>query len=168
MDFDSSRRKTEHQDLLHGMPSPLGGLVKAKPLHGTTLTARQWEVIRYRAHGLTQAEVAEELNTSRENVSEIEHRVRLKIDAARATLAALQQIDATSQLLIPSGISEYEALSMIILRADILGVKLLNSSDDILAALRSKCKGRIRAHHLTSVVRIGIGSSGRLSFNTTI
>jgi Tfx family DNA-binding protein len=168
MGFYSARRKTEPQDSFQSMPSPQSGLVKEKSFRGTTLTVRQWEVIRYRAQGLTQAQVAKKVNTTRENVSEIERRARLKINAARATLAALQQMDATSQLLIPSGVSEYEALSMIISRADILGVKLLSSSDDMLAALRSKCKGKIRRHHLTSVVRIEISSGGCLSFNTAI
>ena len=71
-------------------------------------------------------------------MSIIEHRAWLKINAARATLAALQQMDATNQVLIPSGASVYEATAMIILRADILGVKLLSSSDDILASIQIK------------------------------
>ena len=56
----------------------------------TILTSRQWEVIAYRAQGLTQAQVAKKLKTTRENVNEIEHRARMKINGAKATLAALQ------------------------------------------------------------------------------
>jgi len=49
---------------------------------------------------------------------------------------------------------------MILLRADVLGIKVKMSADSILAALRSKCKGRIRGHHLTAVVKIGIDEDG--------
>ena len=99
-------------------------------------------------------------------MSIIEHRAWAKISAAKATLAALEQLQATNKVLIPSGTSEYLAIGMIILRGDILGIKLVMSSDDILAALRSKCKGKIRRHHLISVVRIGISGCGCLSFKT--
>ena len=139
-----------------------------KRFHGTTLTTRQWEVIRYRAHGFTQTDVAKKLDTTRENVSIIEHRAWVKINAAKATLAALEQLDATNEVLIPSGTPIYLAIGMIILRADILGIKLVQSSDDILATLRSKCKGKIRRHHLISDVRVEISSYGCLSFKTEI
>jgi hypothetical protein len=137
-------------------------LGKKEAFQRTSLTSRQWEVVRYRAKGLTQAELAKRLNTSRENVSEIEHRARLKIDAAKATLAALQELDATGQVLIPSGTSVFEAVSIIILRADILGVRLLGSADDVLAAIRSKWKARIRGHRLTSAVKLEIAADGSL------
>ena len=55
------------------------------------------------------------MKTSRENVNEIEHRARLKINAAKATLEALKMPDASGEVLIPSGTSIFEAVSMIIL-----------------------------------------------------
>ncbi len=131
------------------------------------MTAREWEVIRYRAQGLTQAEVAKKLNTTRENVSEIEHRTRRKIEAAKATLAALQDLGATREVVIPSGTSIFEAVSMIIRRADVLGVKLLSSGDDILAAIRSDWRAKIRNHHLDSVAKAEIGIDGSLSLKKT-
>jgi len=141
-------------------------LDERESFHGTTLTSHQWEVIRYRAQGLTQAEVAKKFNTTRENVCEIEHRARLKIDAAKATLAALQQLGMTGDVLIPSGTSVFEAISMIILRADILDVKLVSSADDLLAAARSKWRTKIRGHHLTSPVRAEIGMDGSCKLKT--
>jgi hypothetical protein len=137
-------------------------LAGKKTFHSTSLTARQWQVIRYRAQGITQAELAKVLNTTRENVNEIEHRARMKINAAKATLAALQELDAKGEVLIPSGTDIFEAVFMIILRADILGVKLRGSADDVLAAIRSRWKSRIKGHHLTSAVRVQIASDGSL------
>lgn len=135
---------------------------KRKPLQRTTLTSRQWEVIRYRAKGLTQAQLAKKLRTSRENINEIEHRARLKIDAAKGTLAALQHLDAPNEILIPSGTSIFEAVSMVYLRADTLGVRLRGSADDVLAAIRSRWRGRIVGHRLASAVKMEIASDGSL------
>ena len=134
---------------------------------GTALTSRQWEVVRFRTQGLTQIEVAKKLKTTRENVSEIEHRARLKIEAAKATLAALQELDAPRKVLIPNGTSIFEAVSMIILRADILGVRLLNTADEVLANIRSTWKSRIRGHRLTSLAKVEIAKDGSLLMKKT-
>jgi len=143
-------------------------LVKGKAVQSTTLTARQWEVIRYRGQGFTQAEVAKKLKTSRENVNEIEHRARLKINAAKATLAALQVPDASGEVMIPSGTSIFEAVSMIILRADVLGVKLQGSGDDVLAAIRSAWEAKIKGHRLTTAVKAQVGADGYLVVKKTL
>ena len=140
---------------------------RKETFHSTSLTSRQWEVIRYRAGGLTQAQVAKKLNTTRENVTEIEHRARLKINAARATLAALQELDATREVLIPSGTSIFEAVSMIILRADVLGIRLLSSADGVLAAIRSKWGSKITGYRFTSLAKVEIAADGSLSFKNT-
>jgi Tfx family DNA-binding protein len=144
------------------------GLVKKGDFHSTSLTSRQWEVIHYRAQGLTQAQVAKKLKTSRENVNEIEHRARLKINAAKATLAALQMPDASGEVLIPSGTSVFEAVSMIILRADVLGVRLQGSADDVLAAIRSNWGAKISGHRLTMAAKAQIGPDGYLVVKKTI
>lgn len=130
------------------------------------LTPRQWEVLRWRSEGLTQSEVAKRLGVTRENVCIIEHRAWLKINEAKATLAGLHEMATQSLVLIPSGASVYEATADLLQRADLLGVKLVNSSDDILAALKSKCKGKVRGHHLVSAIKVEIGRDGTLSFKT--
>lgn len=116
---------------------------------------------------MTQAAIAKKLNTTRVNVSEIEHRARLNINAAKATLAALQEIDATGEVLVPSKTSVFEALSMIILRADILGVKLQGTADSVLATIRSKWKAKIKGHRLTVAAKVEIESDGSLSFKVS-
>ena len=142
-------------------------MVNSETFHGTALTSRQWDVVRFRAQGLSQAEVAKKLKTTRENVTEIEHRARTKINAARATLAALQDLDSTREVLIPSGTSVFEAVPMILLRADVLGVRLRSSADEVLATIRSRWKTKIKGHRLTSAARLEISSDGSLLLKTT-
>jgi Tfx family DNA-binding protein len=108
-------------------------------------------------------QVAKRLRTSRENISIIEHRANANVRAAKATLAALEQLAESRELVVPSGTSIFEAVSMTLLRADVLRIKLRTSADSILAAIRSKCKGRIRGHHLTAAVRIRISEDGAIT-----
>jgi Tfx family DNA-binding protein len=107
--------------------------------------------------------VAKRLHTSRENISIIEHRAHRNVKAAKATLAAMEYLSGTRELIIPTGTSIFEAVSMTLTRADTLRIKLTINADSILAAIRSKCKGRIRGHHLTAVVKIRINDDGSLT-----
>lgn len=68
-----------------------------------------------RSQGLTQVAIAVKLNTTRANVNEIEHRARLKMNAADRTVATLQEIYAVAELLIPNEASVFEVDSMTIL-----------------------------------------------------
>jgi Tfx family DNA-binding protein len=108
-------------------------------------------------------QVANRLHTTRENVSIIEHRAHENLRAAKATLAALDHLSESKEIIILSGTSIFEATSMILMRGDLLRIKLNKNADSILAALRSRCRGRIRGHHLTAVVKIRIGDDGSVS-----
>jgi len=134
-------------------------LTKFKP-PSTILTQRQWQVIRLRATGLTQMQVAKRLHTSRENISIIEHRAYENVRAAKATLEALEQVSDSRELIIPSGTSIFDATSTVLRKGDMLRTKLKMNADSILAMLRSRCKHKIRGHHLTSAIRIEITEDG--------
>lgn len=136
-------------------------MARLKPI-GTTLTQRQWQVLQFRSTGMTQAQVAKRLRTTRENISIIEHRAHENLMAAKATLMAVEHLSGSKELVIPSGTSVFEATSMILRRADVLRVKVKMNADSILGALRSKRGGRIRGHHLIAPIRIKIDSDGSL------
>ena len=114
--------------------------------------------------GLTQTQVAKRLRTTRENVTILEHRAHQNLRAAKATLAAIEQLSGSKELLIPSGVSIFEATSMILRRADVLHVKVKMNADSILAALRTKRKGSIRGHHLIATIRVRIDPDGSLKW----
>ena len=132
---------------------------------GTTLTKRQWRVVRLRSTGLTQAEVAKRLQTTRENVTLLERRANENLKAAKATLAAMNGLSGSRELVIPSGVSIFEATSMILRRADVLRTKVKMNADAILATLRARHKGRIRGHHLIVAIRVKIEPDGSLKMN---
>ena len=119
-------------------------------------------MIRLRSTGLTQAQVAKRLRTTRENVTILEHRAHENLRAAKATLVAIEELAGSKELIIPSGVSIFEATSMILRRADILRIKVKMNADSLLAALRARRKGRIRGHHLIATIRVKIEPDGSL------
>ena len=119
--------------------------------------------MKLRSAGLTQAQVAKRLRTTRENVTLLERRANENLKAAKATLAAVEELSASKELIIPSRTSIFEATSLVLLRADILRIKVKMNADSILAALRSKRKGRIRGHHLIAPIRVKINADGSLT-----
>ena len=121
-------------------------------------------MVRLRSTGLTQAQVAKRLHTTRENVTILEHRAHQNLKAAKATISAIEELSGSKELIIPSGVSVFEATSMILRRADILRIKVKMNADSILAALRARRRGRIRMHHLIAAVRVKIDSDGTLKF----
>jgi len=129
---------------------------------GTTLTKRQWRVVGLRSMGLTQAQVARKLRTTRENVTILERRANENLKAAKATLAVMEELSGSKELVIPAGTSIFEATSMILRKADVLRVKVKLNADSILALLRAKRKGRIRGHHLIATIRAKIEPDGTL------
>jgi Tfx family DNA-binding protein len=111
---------------------------------------------------MTQAQVARRLRTTRENVTILEHRAHQNLRAAKATLAAMEELSGSKELVIPSGVSIFEATSMILRRADVLRIKVKMNADSILASLRARRKGKIRGHHLIAAIRVRIEPDGSL------
>lgn len=118
--------------------------------------------------GLTQAQVAKRLRTTRENVTILEHRAHENLRAAKATLAAMEELSESKELVIPSGVSVFEATSMILRRADVLRIKVKMNADSILALLRASRKGRIRGHHLIATIRVKIEPDGSLKMKVDL
>jgi len=116
--------------------------------------------MRLRSTGMTQAQVAKRLRTTRENVTILEHRAHENLRAAKATIVAIEELSGSSELVIPSGVSIFEATSMILRRADVLRIKVKMNADSILASLRARRKGRIRGHHLVAAIRVKIERDG--------
>jgi hypothetical protein len=74
----------------------------------------------------------------------------------------MEGLSGSRELVIPSGVSVFEATSMILRRADVLRTKVKMNADTILATLRARHKGRIRGHHLIVAIRVKIEPDGSL------
>ncbi|MEM3073930.1 MAG: Tfx family DNA-binding protein, partial [Nitrososphaerales archaeon] len=88
------------------------------------LTERQIEVLKLRAQGLTQEEVAKKLQTSRENVTILEKRAYQNIKLARETLAALKTFGISTSVVIKPGTHLVDIPRLILDKADEANIKV--------------------------------------------
>ncbi|WP_297518933.1 Tfx family DNA-binding protein [Thermococcus sp.] len=99
------------------------------------LTEHQIKILRLRAKGLKQSEIAEMLGTSRANVSILERRALEKIEKARNTLLLWEQINSKISLDVKAGEDIFTVPERLFRKADELGIKVPYSTAEIVAFL---------------------------------
>ncbi|ASI99200.1 Tfx family DNA-binding protein [Thermococcus celer] len=99
------------------------------------LTEQQIRILRLRAQGLKQSEIAELLGTSRANVSILERRALRKIEKARNTLLLWEQINSRLSVEVRKGEDIFSVPERLFKRADELGVHVPYSTAEIIAFL---------------------------------
>jgi Tfx family DNA-binding protein len=99
------------------------------------LTEKQIRILRLRARGMKQSEIAELLGTSRANVSILERRAMEKIEKARNTLLLWEQINAKVSVRVRMGEDIFSVPDRLFAKADELGIKVPYSTAEIIAFL---------------------------------
>ncbi|WP_297436068.1 Tfx family DNA-binding protein [Thermococcus sp.] len=101
----------------------------------TFLTEQQVRILRLRARGLKQSEIAELLGTSRANISILERRAMDKIEKARNTLLLWEQINSKMSVDVRRGEDIFAVPDRLFKKADLLGIKVPYSTAEIIAFL---------------------------------
>ena len=99
------------------------------------LTEQQIKILRLRAKGLKQSEIAELLGTSRANVSILERRALEKVEKARNTILIWEQINSKVSIGVRKGEDIFKVPERLFERADKLGVKVPYSTAEVIAFL---------------------------------
>ncbi|MGC9181607.1 Tfx family DNA-binding protein [Thermogladius sp.] len=102
------------------------------------LTEKQYEVLKLRAKGLTQAEVASRLGMSRSAVAIAEKRALRKIELAAETLRVYREVMAVKVITLDEGVRLVDVPRTVIDEADKAGVKVKANFDYIFGLLRFK------------------------------
>lgn len=99
------------------------------------LTEQQIKILRLRAKGLKQSEIAELLGTSRANISILEHRALEKIQKARNTLLLWEQINSKISVDVKQGEDIFDVPGKLFKKADEMNIKVPYSTAEIIAFL---------------------------------
>ena len=99
------------------------------------LTEQQIRILRLRAKGMKQSEIAELLGTSRANISILEHRALEKIQKARNTLIIWEQINSKISVDVKQGEDIFDVPEKLFKKADELNIKVPYSTAEIIAFL---------------------------------
>lgn len=98
----------------------------------SVLTRRQAEVLVLREADVAQADIAEELGTSRANVSSVEASARENIAKARETVAFAEVLAAPVQLTVEGGTDLYDVPNLVYSACDSADVKVNRTAPELM------------------------------------
>ncbi|KQC15478.1 MAG: Tfx family DNA-binding protein [Methanothrix sp.] len=124
------------------------------------LTNRQASVLRLRRKGMSQQEVAEQLGTTRSNVSILEKRALQNVAKARATLKEWTMIQAPVSLTIPAGTDVFDVPYLIFSEADKARIKLDIGSVDIVVQIKNKTPEALKKRVIRRDLEVAVTEDG--------
>lgn len=129
---------------------------------GTFLTETQARVLEFRMKGLTQAEIARMLRTSRANVCILERRARDNIARAERTLKLAAKLRAPVALKVKRGDDILEVPKKLFKAADAAKIRVKLSTLDVISKIREGAGDKLYGRSVTQSFDAVLTSKGEL------
>ena len=127
---------------------------------GSVLTRRQAEVLVLRSRGYTQTAIAEELGTSRPNVSNIESTATENVDKAEETLRVVQAIRAPVRVSIPAGIDIYEVPGEVYEACNRADIKVQYSAPELMKRVLEEARDVVSGRTVEAALTVSVDQDG--------
>jgi len=128
----------------------------------TFLTEAQMRVLELRAKGLTQAEIARRLKTSRANICILERRARANIAKAERTVKLAARLSAPVVIELKPGDDILEAPRRLFKAADEAKVKVGLNTPEIIARIREAAGGKLHGRSVVKQFELVLTADGDL------
>ncbi len=126
------------------------------------LTPRQLEILKIASEGFTQADIAEKLHTSRQNVYVLITRARRNIAKAQRTILLIQNLGIAVRVRIPKDTHILDAAKEVIFKADKERIRIKDDALSITAFLRSRARGNMESGRFTKDLDLIIMPNGEI------
>ncbi|MGC8816356.1 MAG: Tfx family DNA-binding protein [Candidatus Hadarchaeum sp.] len=131
-------------------------------MEDTFLTEAQQRVLELRLRGLTQAEIARRLNTSRANVSILERRAKENIARAERTLKLFERLKAPVIVTVNQGDDILQLPKRIFEAADAAKIRVSFGTAEIIARVKQEAGDKIHGRSVTKAFEVALASNGEL------
>jgi len=128
----------------------------------TFLTEKQITVLKLRAKGMTQVEIARELNTTKANICAIESSARKNIEKAKKTLELFKSLNAPIRIEIKEDTDLYEIPGIIYREADKYDKWIPYGGPSLLSLIVEGAKKKIRERRVLEKIEIAITEDGKV------
>lgn len=128
----------------------------------TFLTPRQLEVLKLRAEGLTQQEIALKIGTTKQNVSMLERKARQNIERARRTLTVVKQLTAPVRVEAMVGDDIEQLTTKLYQMCDEKGIHIVHDRLELTSLIRERAKERVRHRLVVSPFEVAITPEGQV------
>jgi len=126
----------------------------------TFLTKAQLRVLKLRTKGLSQAEVARKLKTSRANVCILERRARENIERARGTLRLAASLRAPVSIRVKPGEDIFEVAKRFFAAADKVNIKAGLDTPGIVSRIREQAGDKLRGRSVVGEIELMLTADG--------
>jgi Tfx family DNA-binding protein len=129
------------------------------------LTDKQLAVLKMKKKGMSQADIARKLKTTRGNICTVEKLAFKNVEKARNTLKAYKAIEAPIHLTIPDGTDLYDIPEKIFKVADKMQIKIMLDEAMILVKIKTEAQDKIHGRLTTDTFDISVDEHGNLSID---
>lgn len=129
---------------------------------GTFLTPLQLKVMKMRAGGKTQSEVARVLKTTRANICIAEKRARENIEKAKRTLELSEKVRAPVRVVIEPGTDLFEVPKMVFTEATRKRIKVKENSISLVDFIRDHAQAKLAGRRIREPITVTVLSGGRV------
>lgn len=124
------------------------------------LTRRQAEVLALREQGLSQASIAEQLDTSRANISSVESSARDNVRNARETIAFAETLQTAAQVPVEAETDLYDVPAAVYEACDDAGIKVDQTAPKLMNAISDAADNAIHGRQVKRDLIVGITTDG--------
>jgi Tfx family DNA-binding protein len=133
---------------------------KASMSKDSFLTQRQLQILELRNDGMSQAEIARKLGTSRANISAMERIARQNIQKAENTLKLARMLGAAVLIKIEKDTDLNEVPKRIYEKAGKDGIWVNLDTPSLTGAISRDCKTKIKGRRIISEIEVAITKEG--------
>ncbi|RQG89037.1 Tfx family DNA-binding protein [Natrarchaeobius halalkaliphilus] len=126
----------------------------------SVLTHRQAQVLALRERGISQADIADALGTSRANVSSVEASARENLEKARETVAFAEALRAPVRVRVSSGTDLYDVPQLVYEACDEAGVKVDYTAPNLMKVVSDAAGSAVSGRQVTTPLIVGVTSDG--------
>jgi Tfx family DNA-binding protein len=129
----------------------------------SVLTRRQAEVLVYRERGVAQADIADELGTSRANVSSVEASARENVEKARETVAFAEALNAPVRIGIEAGTDLYDVPNRVYSACDEAGVKVTRTAPELMKLVGDAAGDAVQGRRVRTDITVAVTGEGEVN-----
>lgn len=136
--------------------------MRRKMEEDTFLTEKQTTVLKLKAEGLNQSEIAEKLGTTRANICSIEKRANKNIKKAEKTTNLAKKIQSPVTVTIGAGEDILKSVKKIFSEADKAGVHVSVGTPELISKIKEKAEERLKGRRSTGQIELSLTPDGEI------
>ena len=127
------------------------------------LTDKQIEILKLKKKGLSQADIARKLKTTRGNICIIEGTAQKNIEKAKNTLKLFKTLEAPVWVTIASGMDLYEVPAMLFKEADKKHIKVAVDAAMVIVKIKTEVPDKVRGRITLNEIDISSDEAGNIT-----